>query len=446
VSDRYLDFANGPVGAAVTRRLGLPRPAALRRHRPGDPLLPGPAVLLRDAGEIGDRLLRVLTGADVSLAPSESGGEPARAAGVVVDATGVRDVAGLAAVRSALQPLLRGLGPGGRVVVTARPADESTEPVVAASRAALEGLVRSLAKELRAGATANLVLVSEGAEDAVESTLRFLLSGRSAFVDGQVLRVGPADVTAPPSWERPLEGRVAVVTGAARGIGAAIASVLARDGASVVCADLAASGDRLATVANDVRGTALQVDVTDPAAAERIADQARGRHGRLDVLVHNAGITRDKLLANMTDQHWDSVLAVNLEAQLRTTSWLLDNDALGVGSRVVSAASTSGIAGNRGQTNYAASKAGVIGMVRALAPLLAQMGGTANAVAPGFIETDMTASMPLGTREVARRISSLQQGGRPVDVAETVAWLAQEATAGVNGQVVRVCGQSLVGA
>jgi 3-oxoacyl-[acyl-carrier protein] reductase len=307
--------------------------------------------------------------------------------------------------------------------------------------------MRSVAKEVRAGATANLVLVEDGAEASLESTLRFFLSGRSAFVSGQSVQVAarPTSTGGTPDWRRPLEGRVAVVTGAAQGIGAAIARVLARDGAQVVCADLPAQGERLAEVANEVGGTTLQVDITASSASDRIA-RATERHGRLDVLVHNAGITRDRLLANMDASTWASVLTVNLESQLRINEALLRSGALGDGSRVISASSTSGIAGNRGQANYAASKAGIIGMVRAAAPDLASKGATINAVAPGFIETDMTAAMPFAVREVARRLNSLRQGGLPVDVAETIAWLAQDASAGVNGQVVRVCGQNLVGA
>jgi len=140
------------------------------------------------------------------------------------------------------------------------------------------------------------------------------------------------------------------------------------------------------------------------------------------------------------------VLDINLSSQERINDKLLEHNVLRPGGTIVSVSSQSGIAGNAGQTNYGTSKAGVIGMVQARAAQVADRGFTVNAVAPGFIETGMTARIPFGTRELGRRINSLSQGGLPVDVAETVAWFAQPGTAGVSGQVLRVCGQSLLGA
>jgi 3-oxoacyl-[acyl-carrier protein] reductase len=345
-------------------------------------------------------------------------------------------------------PALKGLKSSGRVVVIGRDHRKAASPAQAAARRALEGFTRSLGKELRAGSTANLVLVEEGADANADAALRFLLSGRSAYVDAQVVRVGPGSPTEPASWERPLDGKVAVVTGAARGIGAAIADVLARDGATVVCVDIPAAGDALTRTANRVGGTALQLDVTSAEAGERILEHASSRHGGLDIVVHNAGITRDKLLANMEEGRWGSVIDVNLGAILRMNQTLLGSGGLRDGGHVVLVSSIAGIAGNRGQTNYATSKAGVIGLVEALGADsgLRRRGITVNAVAPGFIETEMTAKVPFATREVGRLLNSLNQGGLPLDVAETIAWFSQDANAAVTGNVVRVCGQSLLGA
>ncbi len=447
MSDWYRDFANSGVGTTLVRQLGLPRPAVLRRYEPGAPLLTGPAVVgAAGEGRLLEALTEVLTDAGVPVL-SDGGTDGGRLGAVLLDATGVTGPADLAAAHALLAPAVKRLGPSGRVLVLTEPPADADSPAQAAARQALEGLVRSLAKELRNGGTANLLFVPAGAEATVPGPVRFFLSGRSAYVDGQVVTLTAADVPGVQDDLRPLAGQVAVVTGAARGIGASIARVMARDGAHVVAVDVPAAGQSLAEVANEVGGTAVQLDVTAPDAGQRLIGHLRERHERVDVVVHNAGITRDKLLVNMDADRWNSVMAVNLQAQLDLTRALLDAEGvLRPGARVIAVSSQSGIAGNRGQTNYAASKAGVIGMARAWAPEFAERGATINAVAPGFIVTEMTAQMPFGTREIGSRINSLQQGGLPVDVAETIAWLAQPGAAGVNGQVLRVCGQSLLGA
>jgi 3-oxoacyl-[acyl-carrier protein] reductase len=438
MSDRYTSFANTTAGRVVVKRLGLPGPLPLRRYRPGDPDVDG-AVLVGGSGRLAEPVRKLLQ----SMGASTEGGEGPYT-GLVFDATGITDSTGLRAVYDFFHPAARSLRPCGRVIVLGTAPRDCANPREATAQRALEGFVRSVAKEFGRGSTAQLVYVAPGAEDAIESTLRFLLSAKSAYVSGQVIHVGPATVTAPASWVRPLEGRVALVTGAARGIGEAIAHVLARDGAHVVCLDIPAAGEPLAAVANDIQGSALQLDLTAADAPRRLADYFRQRHGRVDIVVHNAGITRDKTIARMSPDRWDGVLDVNLSSQERVNEALAD--LLPAGGRIVAVSSVSGIAGNRGQTNYGTSKAGVIGLVESTAPVLAASGVTINAVAPGFIETRMTAAMPVMIREAGRRMNSMSQGGQPVDVAETIAWLASPGSAGVTGNVVRVCGQSLLGA
>lgn len=443
MSDRYLNLVNSSIGSALADRVGLPKPAKLRRYSAGDPLLPGPALLGSTSGRAPAALKRALTSAGVEVLDS-LGGEGDTVSALVLDARSIAAPGDLGAVRAFLAPGLRSLTGCGRVIVLGQPADGAGIALDAA-RQALDGIVRSLAKELRLGSTANLLWVED--EASLPSALRFFLSGRSAYVDGQPVLLGAGNAPAPKDWDRPLTGKTALVTGAARGIGAAIAGVLARDGANVIVADLTQAGEALAKVANRVGGSALHLDVASDAAPQRLLDHLAAHTSGLDILIHNAGITRDKLMANMKPEQWDSVIAVNLESQLRINDALLGSDQLRPQSRVVCLSSTTGFAGNRGQTNYGATKAGVIGLVRSSAAAFAAHGdSTINAVAPGFIDTEMTARMPLATREVARRLSSLQQAGLPVDVAEGVAWLSSPGAGGINGQVLRVCGQNLVGA
>ncbi|WP_454698642.1 3-oxoacyl-ACP reductase [Arthrobacter humicola] len=446
MTDKYTQFVSHGIGKDVARKLGLPQPVVLRRHQPGQPLVPGP-ILVQGSSDGADELAAALLSWDLDVRRHAVPREKLGAIILVLDELSRPEDLERPVLAAAAS--IRDLSPSARVVTVSRTAAGAPGPASAAARQGVDGLLRSLAKELRAGATANGIVLADGVTTTSPSALgalRFFLSGRSAFVDGQFLTVASGEGTLPADPDKPLAGKVAVVTGAARGIGAAIARTLHRDGATLVVVDIPAAGDHLAAVANEVRGTALQLDITREDAGQRIIDHAVGRHGRLDIVVHNAGITRDKLLANMDPDRWNSVLAVNIAAQLRINDALLASEHFRNSPRIVSVASTSGIAGNRGQTNYAASKGGVMGMVRATAPLLAERHGSINAVAPGFIETEMTARIPFATREVARRLNSLQQGGRPGDVAEAIAFLASDAAGGITGDVLRVCGQNLVGA
>ena len=445
MADAYTRFIRSAPGGMLAKQLGLPRPSRLlRRDDRPEPVL-GPVVVLgasAGADAVAHRLLA--GGADVRRRV-----EDLRSIGsVIVVADELAAPAELGPLLLPLAGAMRSLAPGARIVTISRPAT-GEEPARDAARGGVEGFLRSIAHEMRGGSTANGILLEDGIDvDApgAVGALRFFLSARSAFVTGQLLRVSSDAGSATENPSLPLAGRTALVTGAARGIGAAIARTLAADGARLVLLDVPGAGTELARLANELRALPIQLDVTSDGAGERLASFLRERSLRLDVLVLNAGITRDKLFANMTPDRWDPVLAVNITSQITLTEALLEaGDVLGEHPRVVSLASTSGIAGNRGQTNYAASKAGVMAFVDALAARLAPRGGTANAVAPGFIETEMTAKMPPLTREVARRVNSLQQGGLPVDVAEAIAFLASDEAGGVQGETLRVCGQNMVG-
>ena len=469
MSDRYTQIANTPLGKMLVKNVGLPAPVPLERHSPGDPVIRG-RVLLGSApgGSLTGAAARVLAGAgaeavtemrdDLRAAAADAGidagvwnpeaaAEDATFKALVFDASGIAGTEQLAELHRFFQPTIRRVAASGRVIVLGTPPEDAGNPRAATAQRALEGFTRAVGKELRRGATAQLVLVEPGGEDRVDSTLRFLLSPRSAYVSGQVVHLRKAPSAPEVDWEKPLDGRVALVTGASRGIGASIASVLARDGAHVLGVDVPQAADDLDAVTGALGGSSLTLDITEEDAPERIATHVAAEHGGVDVVVHNAGITRDKTLGRMGDDRWSSVIAVNLTAPERITDALLAAEkGLRRDGRVIGVSSISGIAGNSGQTNYSTSKAGVIGFVRSLAPVVADRGITANAVAPGFIETQMTAAMPFTIREAGRRMNSLSQGGLPVDVAETVAWFASPASGGVTGNVVRVCGQSLLGA
>jgi 3-oxoacyl-[acyl-carrier protein] reductase len=442
MSDRYSQLVNAPVVSTIAKQLGLPQPVGLDRYEEGAPVVSGPVL---SGAAPGARLDKYLPGLLDRIKAERAGGE-GKAKALVFDATGIADSTELVELQRFFYPAVGRLQRSGRAVVIGTPPAEAGSARAHTAQRALEGFTRSLAKEIGGkGSTAQLVYVARGAEDELDSTLRFLLSPRSAYVSGQVVRVAKGVAPVPEiDWERPLAGKVALVTGASRGIGAAIAATLARDGARVVGLDVPQAADDLRAVTGAIDGEAIGLDITAEDAPERIASHF-AKSG-VDVVVHNAGVTKDRTIAKMPEKRWAQLMEINLSSEERINDALLDGKRLNPNGRIVCVSSMSGIAGNSGQTNYAASKAGVIGMVESLAPELAKRKATINAVAPGFIETKMTAAMPIGPREAGRRLSSLSQGGLPVDVAETIAWFASPASTGVNGNVVRVCGQSLLGA
>jgi 3-oxoacyl-[acyl-carrier protein] reductase len=440
MSDLYAQLVNSPPGKLIAPRVGLPRPASLKRRSQDGAELSGAALIgAAPGGRLGKELECLL--GEIGAPRPEKSDSPIEA--LVFDATGISDSTELVELQRFFHPNVKRVAQSGRVVVLGTP-PTGLPPRAATAQRALEGFTRSLGKEIGRGIAVQLVYVAEGAEDQIDSTLRFLLSPRSAYVSGQTIRIGAGVAKAPtPEWQQPLDGMRALVTGASRGIGEAIATVLHRDGAELVLLDVPALSADLNAVADRLEAETIELDITDDDApatiAERLADG-------VDIVVHNAGVTRDRTIAKMPEDRWASLMEINLSCEERIDDELLHRDLLRRNGRIVCVSSMSGIAGNSGQTNYATSKAGVIGMVEALAPELAKRGATINAVAPGFIETQMTDAMPIAIREAGRRMNSMSQGGLPVDVAEAIAWFASPASTGVNGNVVRVCGQSLLGA
>ncbi len=470
MSDLYQKVANSPWGKSVVNALNLPAPVILERQgRADSPFLEGQALVgAAQGGSLLEAACTVIAGSPAtvfytsqpaSLSASKVAATSARASEVdlanleetrrfkamVFDASGINDARELRALYDFFHPVARKVAKSGRILILGRP-PEKCDPAKATAQKALEGFTRSLAKEVgKAGAIANLVYVEEGAESLIDGALRFLLSPKAAYVDGQVLTINKA---AKPKgridWNRPLSGQTALVTGASRGIGAAIARVLARDGAKVIALDVPGARESLEQVAQEIGGVPLLVDITEDTSPQQIADFLRKESGGVDVVIHNAGVTRDKTLARMPEHFWDLLMEINLVAVQRINEKLLAENLVRKQGRLVGIASIGGIAGNFGQTNYGASKAGVIGYTEAMQRVLKD-GITVNAIAPGFIETQMTAAMPMTIREAGRRMNSLSQGGQPQDVAEAVAFMASPGAAGISGQTLRVCGQSLIG-
>jgi 3-oxoacyl-[acyl-carrier protein] reductase len=445
MGDKYLELANSKIGKSILSAVGLPEPLALQRESYDSPHRLKIDVRIGTSADavFAKPIKKILKGTDANVLSNDLDAKSS----LIFDASGITNVHQSLELYQFFNRYLPKLSRCGRVVIIAHKPSAIREPEHATLQRGLVGFVKSVAKEIgRKGATANLLYVDKKGEEAIAAPLRFLLSAGSAFTNGQVINVSSPVGDMQAKWEQPLKDKAVVVTGAARGIGRSISEVLARDGAKVIGVDMEGSAPQLEEVMAEIGGISLSLDITAQDAPKRLIDVCRQQGDKLHGIVHNAGITRDKMLTKMTGHQWQLLMQVNLGSVQAINKALLKTKLLDQGGRIVGIASISGIAGNVGQTNYGFSKSAVIGMVESMAQRCARRGITINGVAPGFIETQMTAAIPFATRQMGRRLSSLGQGGLPEDVAEVIAFYLSPQAAGINGNMVRVCGQSLLGA
>lgn len=245
-----------------------------------------------------------------------------------------------------------------------------------------------------------------------------------------------------------LDGKVAVITGASRGIGRAIALRFAAEGANIAFSDLNYDDNCIALekelTAMGVKGKAYASDASSFEASEKFIDEVVKDFGTIDILVNNAGITRDQLLMRMTETDWDLVIKVNLKSAFNLTKAVQRIMLKARSGSIINMSSVVGVSGNAGQSNYSASKAGMIGFTKSIAQELGSRNIRCNAIAPGFIETDMTAKLPDDIRTEWIKGIPLRRGGKPEDVANTCVFLASELSSYVSGQVINVCGGMLM--
>lgn len=443
MTDRLMSLANHPLGSKLVKLLGLPSPLPLTRN-----LLPysahalsGKTITILGRGYAHFAIEQALLQGGAKTA----GGEDALN-GIVFDATGLNKSTDLNQIYQLLQNQLKRLSPNGRVLFVAQNPQHCEGIEAAAIARGLEGFVKSIGKEIgKKGSTVNLVYAQQNLLGTLHWPILFFMGERCTYVTGQAINLchGSAEIDAP--HDQVLKGKTALVTGAARGIGAETAARLAQEGAKVICLDVPQAEAALQDTAQAIDGIAFLLDISAKDSDKLLADFLRAQGG-VDIVIHNAGITRDKTFANMPEHYWQQVMSVNLAAIMRINSTLLGEHLLRENGRIVCLSSISGIAGNFGQSNYALSKAALIGYVEQLAAQLSPQGITINAVAPGFIETPMTAQIPFMTREFGRRLNSLKQGGQPRDVAELICMLSSPGAFGISGNTVRVCGQALLGA
>lgn len=475
MNDFYLKFAHTSLGNSLFQALNLPQPMQLDRS-PHDSMAKATGrflvaaapnsfaikntlkLLSTEASELHyyarDKarfhpLPTTLTGTNDIYQVDEL--DESRAYdGLVFDATGIDGTEKLSSLYGFFHDTVKALKNNKKIVILAQEPIQLDEPIAFALQASVIGFCKSLAKELgKKGICCNVIFIQKGAEKYLETSLAFFLSNKSSFISGQYVNLRSQTLKLSTSTAvAPLSGKTALVTGAAQGIGKETAITLARDGAKVICLDIPQNEHKLEILADEIGGMPLAINLLAENAVTQVVENIATLSGKIDIVVHNAGITRDKTLAKMSHDLWNQVLTLNFERIVTLNQAFLERNIFHDHARIICISSISGIAGNFGQTNYACSKAAIAAYVEAFAKSTALKGNsglTINAIAPGFIETQMTGQIPLLTREVGRRMNALSQGGLPLDIAEAVSFFANPGSHSLSGNVLRVCGLSLLG-
>lgn len=474
MNDFYFKLSHTSLGQNIFNTLNLPQPPLLKRTPDESISMPSGAYLVgASPGSFAlSNILSALTtnnssidflddnGHSYQTLPKTYAAEEAintvnaldekQYDGLIFDATGIDNFESLNSVYSFFHQSVKRLNKNGRVVIISKTAKQVSNPQTDSIQLSLHGFSKSLAKELgKKGICTNIIGLPKGSQKYIESTLAFFLSPKSAFVTGQSITLrNETTKQIALSKQKPLRGKKALVTGAAQGIGRETAIKLARDGATVICLDIPQNIEELERLANELGGHALGINLLDDNAIQDVVTNLSDASNGLDIVVHNAGITRDKTLSKMPEHLWDQVITLNFERVVKLNQAFLEQNLFNEHARIICISSISGIAGNFGQSNYACSKAGIAAYVEAFSQSTSAKkcnGLTINAIAPGFIETQMTNSIPLLTREAGRRMNALSQGGLPLDIAEAVCFFANPSAHSLNGNVLRVCGLSFLG-
>ena len=454
----------------LLKQVGVNKPPVLKRNRGQweEELLAGREILIGGRGQFNHKLGKFLgkTGASFLLAPGVDQSSFAdithnnlqsldfsdsfqRFQGIIFDCSGLEDVDSMTSLFHFFNKAIVALTPSSRIVILGIRPEEAPSQGHKIVAHAVKGFVRSMAKEMAPkGHSVQLLQVGNSDESLKRAVpcIKFFLSDFSSFITAQTIPItDEVKGTVKGNLSGSLAGKTALVTGAAGGIGKAVVEALFHEGCHVIALDRPETEASLTALAAKCEAHYSLVDLSDRDAAEKVIAYLKSKDTKLDIIVHNAGVTRDKTLKKMSEAHWNMVLTINLESVIRTNTALIENGLIADYGRIICMSSISGIAGNFGQTNYSTSKAGLIGHVAYLSENLKSQGITVNAIAPGFIETPMTDRVPFLTKQFSRRLAAFLQGGVPQDIAHALCFLSSSESQGINGVTLRVCGGHLMG-